>query len=137
MATQTASQSDLTWYTNIRILCGVDKLLIWLGSSRNALREFPDDARRVAGFQLRRVQQGLEPNDWKPMIAVGIGVKEIRIRTGLEHRVLYLAKYAEGVYVLHAFEKRTRKTSKRDTDLARERLRALIENRRSQKPAKR
>ena len=70
------------------------------------------------------------------MIAVGIGVKEIRIRTGLEHRVLYLAKYAEGVYVLHAFEKRTRKTSKRDTDLARERLRALIENRRSQKPAK-
>ena len=71
------------------------------------------------------------------MIAVGIGVKEIRIRTGLEHRVLYLAKYAEGVYVLHAFEKRTRKTSKRDTDLARERLRALIENRRSQKPAKR
>ena len=71
------------------------------------------------------------------MIAVGIGVKEIRIRTGLEHRVLYLAKYAEGVYVLHAFEKRTKKTSKRDTDLARERLRALIENRRSQKPAKR
>ena len=137
MAAQPASQSDLTWYTNIRILCGVDKPLIWLGSSRNALREFPDDARRVAGFQLRRVQQGLEPNDWKPMIAVGIGVKEIRIRTGLEHRVLYLAKYAEGVYVLHAFEKRTRKTSKRDTDLARERLRALIENRRSQKPAKR
>ena len=115
----------------------MDKPLIWLGSSRNALREFPDDARRVAGFQLRRVQQGLEPNDWKPMIAVGIGVEEIRIRTGLEHRVLYLAKYAEGVYVLHAFEKRTKKTSKRDTDLARERLRALIENRRSQKPAKR
>jgi phage-related protein len=49
----------------------------------------------------------------------------------------FLAKYAEGVYVLHAFEKRTKKTSERDTDLARERLRALIENRRSQKPAKR
>jgi len=97
------------------------------------LREFPDAARRIAGFQSRRVQQGLEPNDWKPMTAVGVGVKEIRIHMGLEHRVLYLAKFAEGIYVLHAFEKRTTKTSKRDTDLARERFRALIENRRSKK----
>jgi phage-related protein len=118
-------------------LGGVDKPLIWLGSSRSALREFPDDARRVAGFQLRRVQQGPEPNDWKPMTTVGVGVKEIRIHTGLEHRVLYWAKFAEGVYVLHAFEKHTRKTSKRDTDVARERFRALIENRRSQKPGER
>jgi phage-related protein len=109
----------------------VDKPLIWLGSSRSALREFPDDARRVAGFQLRRVQQGLEPNDWKPMNTVGVGVKEIRIHTDIEHRVIYLAKFAEGVYVLHGFEKRTSKTSKRDTDLARERFRTLIENRRN------
>jgi phage-related protein len=108
----------------------VDRPLIWLGSSRSALREFPDDARQLAGFQLRRVQHGLEPNEWKPMTTVGVGVKEIRIHTGLEHRVLYLARFAEGVYVLHAFEKRTRKTSKRDTDLARERFRALIEDRR-------
>jgi phage-related protein len=84
----------------------VDKPLIWLGSSRSALSEFPDDARLVAGFQLRRVQQELEPNDWKPMTTVGVGVKEIRIHTGLEHRVLYWAKFAEGVYFLHAFEKR-------------------------------
>jgi phage-related protein len=115
----------------------VDKPLIWLESSRSALREFPEDARQVAGFQLRRVQQGLEPNDWKPMTAVGAGVKEIRIHTGLEHKVLYLARFAEGVYVLHAFEKRTRKTSKRDIDLARERFRALIENRRGQKTGER
>jgi phage-related protein len=115
-------------------LGGVDKPLIWLGSSRGAVREFPEDARRVAGFQLRRVQQGLEPNDWKPITAVGAGVKEIRIHTSLEHRVLYVANFAEGVYVLHAFEKRTRKTSKRDIDLARERFRALIESRRVQKP---
>jgi phage-related protein len=93
--------------------------------------------RRVAGFQLRRIQQGLEPNDWKPMTAVGVGVKEIRIHTGIEYRVFYLAKFAEGVYVLHAFEKHTRKTSKRDMDLARERFRALIETRRSQKPGER
>jgi phage-related protein len=82
-----------------------DKPLIWFGSSQVDLRAFPQDARRVAGFQLRRVQQGLEPNDWKPMTTVGAGVQEIRIHTGLEHRVLCVAKFTEGVYVLHAFEK--------------------------------
>jgi phage-related protein len=111
----------------------VDKPLIWLGSSRSELKRFPDDARRVAGFQLRRIQQGLEPNDWKPMTTVGVGVKEIRIHTGLDYRVLYVARFAEGIYVLHAFEKRTRKTSKRDIELARERFRALIDYRRREK----
>ena len=87
-----------------------DKPLVWLGSSRQDLRSFPPDARRVAGFQLRRVQQGLEPNDWKPMTTVGAGVQEIRIRTELEHRVFYVAKFTDAVYVIHVFEKRTRKT---------------------------
>ena len=64
-----------------------DKPLIWLGSSQRDLKAFPQDARSVAGFQLRRVQQGLEPNDWKPMTEVGAGVQEIRLHTGLEHRV--------------------------------------------------
>ena len=105
--------------------------MFWLGSSRNDLKAFPRDARRVAGFQLRRVQQGLEPNDWKPMPSVGPGVREIRIHTGLEHRVFYLAKFMEGVYVLHAFEKRTRKTPKRDLELARDRFRALVLKRRT------
>ena len=84
----------------------------------------------MAGFQLRRVQQGLEPNDWKPMATVGPGVREIRVRTGLEHRVFYVTAFAEGVYVLHAFEKRTRTTTKRDLDLARSRYRALVAGRR-------
>jgi len=114
-----------------------DKPLIWLGSSQGDLKAFPQDARRVAGFQLRRVQQGLEPNDWKPMTTVGAGVQEIRIHTGLEHRVFYVAKFTEGVYVLHAFEKRTRKTSKRETDLARDRFRALVLKRRSESSAPR
>ena len=87
-------------------------------------------ARRLAGFQLRRVQQGLEPNDWKPMTGIGPGTREIRVRTGLEHRVFYVATFAEGVYVLHAFEKRTRATTKRDLDLARSRYRALVAERR-------
>jgi phage-related protein len=115
----------------------VDKPVIWLGSSRSDLRAFPQDARRIAGFQLRRVQQGLEPNDWKPMSTVGTGVQEIRIHTGLEHRVLYVAKFTEGVYILHAFEKRTRKTPKREMELARDRFRALIEQRRLQKSVER
>jgi phage-related protein len=103
-----------------------DKPLIWLGSSRGDLKAFPVNARRAAGFQLRRLQQGLEPNDWKPIPSIGPGVQEIRIHTDLEHRVFYIAKFSEGVYVLHAFENRTRKTLKRDLGLARDRLRALI-----------
>ena len=83
----------------------------------------------MAGFQLRRIQQGLDPNDWKPMPRIGSGVREIRIRTGLEHRVFYVASLGDGIYVLHAFEKRSRKTSKRDLDLATGRYRALMAGR--------
>ena len=108
-----------------------DKPLLWVGSSRDDLRAFPPDARRVAGFQLRRVQRGLEPNDWKAMPSIGLGVREIRIHTEIEHRVFYVAKFEQGVYVLHAFEKRTSKTSKRDLELARDRLRALLVRRRT------
>jgi phage-related protein len=74
--------------------------LAWVVASR--LRAFPAEARRAAGYQIGRVQQGLMPDDWKPMMTVGAGVYEIRIRTGLEHRVFYLAKYDEAVYVVHA-----------------------------------
>jgi len=70
-----------------------DKPLFWLGSSRSDVRAFPADARRVAGLQLRRVQQGLEPNDWKPMPDVGPGVQEIRVHTGVEHRIFYVTKF--------------------------------------------
>lgn len=67
--------------------------------------------------------------DWKSMGTVGPGVQEIRIHTALEHRVLYLARFAEAVYVLHAFEKRSRKTAKRDVDLARRRYQELVRQR--------
>lgn len=110
-----------------------DKPLQWLGSSRRDVRAFPRDARRLTGFQLRRVQQGLEPLDWKPMPTVGPGVREIRVHTAWEHRVLYIATFAEAMYVLHAFEKRTRRTSRRDVELARQRLRALVGLRRANK----
>lgn len=106
-----------------------DKPLVWLGSARRDLRAFPSDARRRSGFQLRRVQQGLDPDDWKPRVSVGPGVREIRVRTELAYRVFYLAMFEEAVYVLHAFEKKTRKTPAPDVTLARDRYRGLLKKR--------
>jgi phage-related protein len=102
-----------------------DKAVVWLGSSRGDLRAFPALARRLAGFQLRRVQQGLDPDDWKPMQTVGSGVREIRIHVGGAYRVFYVATRAEAIYVLHAFEKKTQKTSAHDLRIGRDRFRAL------------
>ena len=106
------------------------KALFWLGSSRSDIRNFPVDARRRAGYELFLVQSGLEPSDWKPMSSVGAGVEEIRVRTGREHRIFYVAKFEEAVYVLHAFEKKTRKTPKPELNLARSRLQELVRTRR-------
>jgi len=75
------------------------------------------------------VQRGLDPGDWKPMTSVGLGVREIRIQTDLAHRVFYLATFDEAVYILHAFEKRTRKTPSHEVKLARDRYRALVKKR--------
>ena len=110
-----------------------DKPLIWLGSSREDIRSFPVDARRSAGFQLRVVQRGLDPSDWKAMTSVGPGVREIRIHTRLEHRVIYIAKFSEGIYVLHGFEKKSSKTAQRDVAIAKSRLQELVRARRSEK----
>ena len=108
----------------------LDKPLCWVGSSLEAVRRFPAEARRAAGYELGRVQQGLMPSDWKPMRTVGPGVIEIRVHTMREHRVFYVAKFEEAVYVLHAFEKRTRQTTQTDIVLARKRLAAVVHGRR-------
>ena len=98
------------------------KALKFVGSSLDDLRDFPDEARRATGFELRAIQNGLDPSDWKPMNSIGAGVREIRIHVLGEWRVVYIAKLAEAVYVLHAFQKKGRKTSKSDIELARKRL---------------
>lgn len=97
------------------------------GCSLDDLRAFPLAAKREAGHQLDQVQNGQEPDDWKPMSTVGQGVKEIRIRdaTGA-FRIIYVAKFADAVYVLHCFQKKTAKTSKADLDLAAKRYRDLL-----------
>jgi phage-related protein len=96
------------------------KPLKFMGSSIDYLRNFPDEARRAVGFELYAVQSGLEPSDWKPMPIVGSGVREIRIHILGEWRVIYVAKLHEMVYVLHAFQKKTRKPGSRDIELARQ-----------------
>ena len=101
------------------------KQLRWLGDSLEQVKAFSDEAKRSAGHQLGLVQTGLDPQDWKPMETVGAGVKEIRIRFEKSYRVFYVAKFSEAVYVLHAFVKKTQKTSKKDIDLAVERYKAL------------
>ena len=103
------------------------KPLRWLGSSRADVRGFPEEARGKVGHELFQVQQGLAPSDWKPMSTVGPGVIELRIHAGPAFRILYVARFAEAIYVLHAFEKRTRQTSQVDLTLARQRLRDLIQ----------
>lgn len=97
------------------------------GDSLDALREFPESARREAGFQIDKVQQGHEPDDWKPMTTVGTGVKEIRIRDEAgAFRVIYVAKLADVIYVLHCFQKKTQATSQKDIQLARKRFADLM-----------
>ena len=94
------------------------KELRFVGTSLADLSRFPTEAKRVAGFELWQVQNGLEPSDWKPMNSVGVGVREIRIRVGGAWRVLYMAKFAEAIYVLHAFGKKTPRTAQSDIELA-------------------
>jgi phage-related protein len=105
------------------------KPIVWLGSSLERVREFPSDARKIAGRGLLRLQHGDMPLDWKPMPDIGSGAIEVRIHGETAHRIIVVVKFAEAVYVLHAFEKRARKTAKRDIVLATLRYRNLVRDR--------
>jgi phage-related protein len=98
------------------------------GDSLRALKSFPDSARRRAGFQLNLVQQGRDPDDWKPIKTVGPGVREIRIRDerGI-FRVIYVSRFGDTLFVLHCFQKKTQKTSATDIDTAARRYKELQE----------
>ena len=95
----------------------------------NKSERLPRNRVEGLGFELWEVQQGKEPSDSKPMPSVGLGVKEIRVHVDGAYRVIYIARFSEAVYVLHAFEKKSRKTAKADLDLARDRFRALVRER--------
>lgn len=101
------------------------KPLYFVGSALEDLRAFPRSPRREVGYQLDRVQSGLEPSDWRQMTSVGRSVREIRIQHQGQYRVIYVAKIENAVYVLHAFQKKTQKARKQDIEIARQRLKAI------------
>jgi len=103
----------------------------WLGSSLDDIRAMPEDARRDIGVELTLVQGGDLPTDWKPIRGVGAGVMEIRVHRPGEFRVIYVAKFAEAVYVLHAFGKKSQRTPKTDLDLAKRRYAQMLALRRA------
>lgn len=104
------------------------KILSFLGDSLDCIRDFPNGMKQAAGYQLHRVQCGEMPNDFKVMTTVGSGVVEIRLKdeNGI-YRVIYVAKFDNAVYVLHAFQKKTQCTAKSDLDTAKRRYQALIQ----------
>lgn len=106
------------------------KPIDWVGTALDDLRAFPPEERNEAGFQLDKVQVGDEPTDWKPMPGVGTGVRELRIRSGQQYRVFYVARFEEAVYVLHAFEKKSQKTARADLELGRRRYKLALERHR-------
>ena len=131
--TRNVSVTQVPCLTDIQTLVySVAKELRWVGRSLDDIREFPPACRRKAGHQLHLVQLGLEADDWRPMPSVGPGVVEIRIHDDTEHRVFYLATLPEAIYVLHAYEKKSQKTAKRDIDLGRRRLTELKQWRREE-----
>jgi phage-related protein len=107
------------------------KPIAFLGGSLDDLRGFPADARRQAGYHLDRVQRGLDPDDWRPMPSIGAGVCEIRVRerAGV-FRAIYVARFTDVIYVLHASQKKTRQTAKREIELAVSRLQEQLARRR-------
>jgi phage-related protein len=109
----------------------IDKQIRWIGSSRDDLKKFPESALRKAGFQLRAVQGGDIASDFKAMPTVGLGVEEIRIRTDDAYRIFYVARFAEAVYVLHAFQKKTQQTSKLDIEIGQKRYQQMLQYRQS------
>jgi phage-related protein len=99
----------------------------FIGDALKCLREFPDNARQDAGRQIDRVQRGMQPFDFKPMPSIGKGVEEIRVWDDAgTFRVIYTARLADAVYVLHVFQKKTQETSKRDIEIAKVRFNQLI-----------
>ncbi|HHX2613424.1 TPA: type II toxin-antitoxin system RelE/ParE family toxin [Legionella pneumophila] len=106
------------------------KKIIFVGHSLEEIKGFSLEAKRETGYQLDRVQRGKDPLDWKPMQGIGSGIREIRVRDkdGI-YRVIYVAKFEEAVYVLHAFQKKTQKTSQHDIEIASRAFKRVLEER--------
>jgi phage-related protein len=107
------------------------KPVTWVGSAKRDLLACSTDVTRAAGRELERVQRGADPIDWKPMTTIGRGVREIRVHGEGEIRVFYVATFAEAIYVLHVFQKKTRQTSRGDLALGKQRYQTMVRERRN------
>ncbi len=118
---------DFSWQSYIDFdIKSPMKPLTFLADSLKIVSEFPEVVCSEAGFQLYQVQLGKQPEDFKPFPTIGPGVEELRIRDeGGIYRVIYVARFADAVYVLHAFQKKTQKTAQPDIEIARNRYREL------------
>lgn len=103
----------------------VKKNTLWvMDRIREEVREWPTDVREEIGGQLNKVEYGGEPDDFKPLPTIGIGVNEIRISDAgnNQYRLIYVAKFEEAIYVLHVItKKKTQKTSLRDINIVQKR----------------
>ena len=123
----TASAVSLEKYIGVDIMLSPEHPLVWMGNSLGLWRSFPKEVQHSGGYQLARVQMGMEPKNWKPFPSIGPGVREIRIwdQAKRTFRILYVAKFRDKIHVLHVFEKKTRATRKHDIEIARGRYQAL------------
>lgn len=104
------------------------KRVEFAGDTQKRLRSWPETARRKAGFEIRRLQSGEQPTDFKPVPSIGPGVEELRVwdDSNRTYRVIYMARLADAVHVLHAFQKTTQQMEKKDHELAKRRYAALV-----------
>lgn len=109
------------------------EVIFWPAKLAEEIKEvWPVEMRKAGGFQLGRVQQGLEPNNYRPMPSIGAGVKEVKLQDEdkSQYRIIYIAKFEEAIYVFHVItKKKTQRTSQFDIDLAKKRLSEIIEHR--------
>jgi len=107
----------------------------WVGDSKDVLSAFPQEVKGVFGYSLRRLQKGLLPDcDARRMESVGKGVWELKTadeRTW--YRVIYLTRIGDVLYVLHSFEKNSRKTDRRDLEIAESRMKMVLSQLRTAK----
>jgi len=102
------------------------KIIHWYGNTLDTVQKFPKSVRVAIGSELYLLQLGEKPVDSKPMASIGRGVREIRVRDNKRaFRVLYLVQYKKGIHVLHAFQKKTQRTSKPDLEIGKSRFRQL------------
>jgi phage-related protein len=107
------------------------KDVIWIADALDVLKNFPAQARHDLGVELMRVQAGLNPVRYRPMPSIGLGVQEIKVKYRGEYRLIYVARFEEGVYAISSFHKKSQRTPKRELELAKARYKQLVKDRNS------